>query len=404
MYSNGPRPVPELRDISLTQLVYFVRCAELSSMTEAAGSLSVAQSAVSTSIANLERRLGAPLFVRRRARGLVLTAAGEEFLVRTRRILGDIDDAVAAVDPGNVSGKLPVGVFPTLAPFYLPEIAQRLAKACPGIDPQFVELSAGEFESALADHVVEVALTYDLGLSASIQRERLRQVPLYLAVGPDHPLAGRDQVSICELANEPMVLYDLPYSRDYFTDVFTRRGLAPVISHRSTNFEAVRALVARGHGFTLLNQRPVHDLTYDGGRVVVIELADETDSLDIVLASAKPIAALSRRAQAFAEQCRAVLAPPAEGKAGASKELRSSSSEAVRRAWRSASTWATPACRTSCSSAAASPRNGARAAGTLWSRTVPPGTTGSRAGSSMATPTHSCRRNRSRTTSRPTRP
>jgi DNA-binding transcriptional LysR family regulator len=316
--------MPEFRDISLTQLVYFVRCAELSSMTEAAASLDVAQSAVSTSIANLERRIGAPLFVRRRAKGLVLTAAGEEFLVRARRILADLDDAVAAVDPGNVSGRLSVGVFPTLAPFYLPEIAQRLSNAYPAIDPQFVELSAGEFDSALADHVVEVALTYDLGLGASIHRERLRQVPLYLAVGPDHPLAGRDRVCISELADEPMVLFDLPYSRDYFTDVFTRRGLAPVISHRSTNFEAVRALVARGHGFTLLNQRPVHDLTYDGGRVIVIDLAEETDSLDIVLASAQPIAALSRRAQAFVEQCRAVLAPPlqllpapvpAEGKA-----------------------------------------------------------------------------------------
>ena len=281
-------------------------------MTEAAASLYVAQSAVSTSIANLERRLGAPLFVRRRAKGLVLTAAGETFLVRARRILADIDDAVAAVDPGNVSGMLSVGVFPTLAPFYLPEIAQRLTQAYPGIDPQFIELSAGELESALADHVVEVALTYDLGMGPSIHRERLRQAPLYAAVGPGHPLAGRDRVSVADLANEPMVLFDLPYSRDYFTDVFTRRGLAPVIRHRSTNFEAVRAMVARGHGFTLLNQRPVHDLTYDGGRLVVIDLAEETDSLDMILASAQPVAALSRRAQAFAEQCRAVLAAGSE--------------------------------------------------------------------------------------------
>lgn len=278
-------------------------------MTEAAASLFVAQSAVSTSIANLERALGAPLFVRRRAKGLVLTAAGEAFLVRTRRILADIDDAVAAVHPGNVSGKLPVGVFPTLAPFCLPAIAQRLAQAHPGIDPQFIELNADALEPALTDRMVEVALTYDLGMGASIHRERLGQAPLYLAVGPDHPLAGRDQVYIFELADEPMVLLDLPYSRDYFTDVFTRRGIAPVIRHRFTSFEAVRAMVARGHGFTLLNQRPVHDLTYDGGRLVVIDLAEETGSLDVVLASAEPIAALSRRAQAFVEQCRAVLAP-----------------------------------------------------------------------------------------------
>ena len=225
--------------------------------------------------------------------------------------IADIDDAMASVDPGNVSGKLYVGVFPTLAPFFLPEIAQRLAQACPGIDPQFVELSAGELESALTDHAVEVALTYDLGMGAAIHRERLRQAALYVAVGPDHPLAGRDRIYVFELASEPMVLLDLPHSRDYFTDVFTRRGIAPVVRHRFTSFEAVRAMVARGHGFTLLNQRPVHDLTYDGGRLVVIDLAEETPSLDVVLASARPIAALSRRAQAFVEQCRAVLGPQA---------------------------------------------------------------------------------------------
>jgi DNA-binding transcriptional LysR family regulator len=107
--------VPDLRDVSLTRLVYFVRCAELSSMTQAAASLHVAQSAVSTSIGNLEHRLGTPLFVRRRAKGLVLTAAGETFLVRTRRILADIDEAMAEVNPGVVPGKLSVGVFPEVS-------------------------------------------------------------------------------------------------------------------------------------------------------------------------------------------------------------------------------------------------------------------------------------------------
>jgi DNA-binding transcriptional LysR family regulator len=302
--------VSDLPDISLTQLVYFVRCAELSSMTKAASSLHVAQSAVSTSIANLERRLGTPLFVRRRAKGLLLTAAGEIFLARARRVLADIDDAIAAVDPGSVSGGLRVGVFPTLAPFYLPEIVQRLARTFPGIDPEFIELSAADIEGALARHSIEVALTYDLGLSPSVHLERLGRAPLYAAVGPEHRLASRRTISIAELVAEPMILLDLPHSRDYFTAIFTRNGLAPSVRHRFTSFEAVRAMVARGHGFTLLNQRPVHNLTYDGGRLVVIDLKEDTGGLDIVLASVHPVEGLSRRARVFVEECRAVVATP----------------------------------------------------------------------------------------------
>lgn len=299
-------------DVSLTQLAYFERCAELSSMTEAAASLHVAQSAISTSIANLEHKLGTALFVRRRAKGLVLTAAGETFLARARRILAEVDEAVASIDPDNVTGKLRVGVFPTLAPFYVPEIAQRLTHAHPGIDVEFVEVSAGELESALADHAIEVALSYDLGLSPSVRRERLRQIPLYVAVGPEHRLADRHRVAIADLVEEPMVLLDLPHSRDYFTDTFARVGFTPMIKHRFTSFEAVRAMVARGHGFTLLNQRPVHDLTYDGGQLIVIELEEDAGSLDIVLASVAPFARLSRRARAFVEQCRAVVASSAD--------------------------------------------------------------------------------------------
>lgn len=296
------------RDLSLSQLVYFERCAELLSMTDAAVSLHVAQSAVSTSIANLERRLGTSLFVRRRAKGLLLTSAGEAFLVRTRRILADLDDAVAAIDPSSVTGKLRVGVFPALAPFYLPEIAQRFAQANPGIEPEFIELSADESEAALTTRSIEVALTYDLGMSHAVHRERLCQVPLYVAVGPDHRLAGRRRVSVVDLAEEPMILLDLPYSRDYFTSAIAQVGFTPLVKHRFTSFESVRAMVARGHGFTMLNQRPVHDLTYDGGRLVITELEENTGSLDVVLASIQPSHALSRRALAFVEQCRAVVA------------------------------------------------------------------------------------------------
>jgi len=74
-------------------------------------------------------------------------------------------------------------------------------------------------------------------------------------------------------------------------------------------------MVARGHGFTLLNQRPVHDLTYDGGRLVVIELEEEAGRLGVVLASAQPISTLSLRAQAFVAQCRVVVAGQAKNSA-----------------------------------------------------------------------------------------
>ena len=80
--------------ITLTQLSYFAECAKTLNMTEASQELHIAQSAVSTAINQLEKALGAPLFVRQHSKGLVLTSAGESLLRETREIFGRITDAV----------------------------------------------------------------------------------------------------------------------------------------------------------------------------------------------------------------------------------------------------------------------------------------------------------------------
>jgi DNA-binding transcriptional LysR family regulator len=103
-----------------------------------------------------------------------------------------------------------------------------------------------------------------------------------------------------------MVLLDLPHSREYFRDLLVSAGASPHTAYRSSSYEAVRGLVARGHGFSLLNQRPVYDTTYSGGEVVVRPIADELPALSIVLArmaAGQPTA----RARAIASAARDIL-------------------------------------------------------------------------------------------------
>lgn len=296
------------RDISLTQLAYFVASAERGSMTAAAEELFIAQSAISTAISHLEQQLGVQLLIRQRAKGLQLTAAGEDFLQRARQILAELDDAVASVHSESLSGRVSVGCFRTLAPFFLPTLVRDLGERAPGLHVDVTELTADEVAPALAAHRIEVALTYDLGLDATVRLETLAQVPLYAAVAQDHPLAGRDAVSLAELATEPLVLLDLPLSRDYFLRTFTDHGLQPTVRYRFESYEAVRAMVAMGHGFTLLNQQPKIESTYSGGSLYHIPIVEQTRSLDIVLAWNDDGALPTRRARAFAEACRAVIA------------------------------------------------------------------------------------------------
>ncbi len=103
-----------------------------------------------------------------------------------------------------------------------------------------------------------------------------------------------------------MIMLDFPPSRHYFSKLLAEAGVAPRIRHSTANFEMVRSLVARGYGFSMLIQRPVVEVSYEGLPLVTLPLAGPIDPAPVVLAwpvSARP----TRRAQVFAAHCRRVL-------------------------------------------------------------------------------------------------
>ncbi|WP_455355713.1 LysR family transcriptional regulator [Streptomyces sp. SYSU K217416] len=271
---------------TLVQLRYFTVAAEAGSMTAAAEQLLIAQSAVSAAVSNLEHELGVQLFIRRRAKGLTLTPAGERLLHQARKLLAHAREvAEEAQGTGDsLTGPVVLGCFITLAPFHLPALLDEFARRHPAVEVGVMEAEAAELAEALRAGRIEFALTYDLGFGDDVLREPLGSVPAYAIVAPDHPLAGRDAVDLAELAGEPFVLLDLPYSRDYFWSLVKAAGATPHVRHRSQSYEAVRSLVARGHGFSLLNQRPATAQTYGGGEVVALPLTNEHPPLDLVLA------------------------------------------------------------------------------------------------------------------------
>ncbi|MEU2084301.1 LysR family transcriptional regulator [Streptomyces albus] len=295
-------------NFTLVQLRYFRAAAELGSMTAAAQRISVSQSAVSTAVHHLERELGVQLLIRRHARGLELTAAGERFLQELRGFLTHAEELTESARSlgSDLVGELSVGCFQTLTPFYLPMLLREFGARQPAVRVEAVEGDMAEVQESLRTGVCELALLYDMDLDGDIEREVLAMAPPYVLVPEGHRLAGCSGVRLADLADEPMVLLDLPVSREYFRSVVARAGAEPRISHRTKSYETVRALVAAGYGWSLLNQRPAHDRTYDGARVVCLPPADRLPALPVVLARLRGVR-LTGRAQAFAAACREAL-------------------------------------------------------------------------------------------------
>lgn len=289
-------------NITIQQLRYFVVAARLGSMTLAASELHIAQSAVSTSIAQLERQLDNQLLVRKRSVGLSLTPAGEIFAKEALSVLAHFDETIDETKGASskISGYIRLACFFTLTPFILPKVLEKLNKEHPNLEVDVFEADSDGVKAALKSGQAELALSYDFELASQFETKIIRNLEPYVLLPQNHSLANKKKVSLKALEEDDFVLLDLPHSRDYFLNLLNSNGVKPKISFRSRNYETVRAMVARGLGYSILNQKPVPELTYDGGQVVNVGIIENCEPLPIVIAHAKGVR-MSARARALSE-------------------------------------------------------------------------------------------------------
>jgi len=124
-----------MMNFTIKHFRYFDALARFEHFGRAAEACSISQPALSVQIKELEGMLGSPL-VERTARKVRLTTLGEEFLERTRRILSDVEDLseLARKPDGPLTGRLRMGIIPTVAPYLLSDIIRQLSLALPDLE------------------------------------------------------------------------------------------------------------------------------------------------------------------------------------------------------------------------------------------------------------------------------
>lgn len=294
------------KSFTLVQLRYFAAVAKLENMTAAAVELNVTQSTLSSAMAQLERELGAALFTRLSSKGLRLTPAGRRLLIGSQAFLEEADLLYQSVrDEGEaLAGELVVGIYSPLAPAKAPVILQAFEAAHPHVKVSFHEGDQESLRHALLEGVCEVALMYDLGVGTEFSRHLLETIPPHVLVPADHPRAAHREVpvSLLDFAEEPFILLDLKHTREYYLDMFKQLGIRPSIRHVVSGYETVRSYVARGHGYSLLNQRILLETTYAGGEVVPLAIAEDLPPIEVSLV--RPVGAKpTRKSLAFERIC-----------------------------------------------------------------------------------------------------
>ena len=287
---------------SLKQLRYFVAAGQTQSVTKAAELCFVSQPSISAAVAHLEGIFGVQLFIRHHAQGLSLTPSGRRLMAQAAQLLKQAENLHQyATDLGQtLSGRLDVGCFLTLAPILMPD----LIKAFKGDNPELeINCREGDHEQLLAglrDGAYELAFVYDLETGDDVSFLPLAEFPPYAILPSDHRLAKRKRVKLSDLIEEPLVLLDLPHSRNYFARIFHDLKLSPKIAHRTPSPNMVRSLVANGFGYALLNVRPTFDKAMDGKSFAAVSLSEALPPLRMGIARIGSLQ-LTKAAEAFAQ-------------------------------------------------------------------------------------------------------
>ncbi|HEY4065637.1 MAG TPA: LysR family transcriptional regulator [Burkholderiaceae bacterium] len=291
--------------ISQRQLEYFIAAGNAGSIVGAAERIHVSAASISAAISHIESELRVQLFIRHHAQGLSLTSVGRLLLENCRRISAQLADlyTIASEAVNEIRGSVSLGCLHSLAPIIVPELVQGFIQDYPGVSFTHVEDHQDGLLDKLRHGQIDLAITYDLTMKEGFDFEPLAVLPPHVIVGRDHVLASRDAVSLEELADHPMVMLDMPVSREYFLSLFIAAGVTPWIRSGSGVPEVVRSMVANGMGYSLSNTRPKANVSLDGKLLRRVTLSGDHRPMRLGLATMTGSIG-TRTTTTFLERCR----------------------------------------------------------------------------------------------------
>ena len=239
--------------MELRQLEYFVAVASHRHFGRAAEAIYVTQPALSQQVRRLEAELGVAL-LRRTSRGVELTPAGADLLVRAEAVLAEATAARAAMDEhaGVVRGAVRVAATAADA-VRLPEVIAAFHRDHPSIRIALRQASAAEALELVRSGAVDLAVLSLVGDVGGLVVTPLSEEPLRLIVEPGDPLEGSGGVRLAALSGRPFVLAE-PGSalRSTVMEACQAEGFSPVPLIEVGDPSAVRFLVGAGLGVSVV--------------------------------------------------------------------------------------------------------------------------------------------------------
>src|SRR5712691_8496423 len=241
-------------DMDTDALRWLQQVADGTTVTEVSELESVTQSGVSRALARLEAQIGTPL-LRRSGRTLRMTHAGAVFKPHLDALLHHLDDGIAAVsqliDPDT--GTVALAFQQSLGTWLVPDLARSFRTAHPGIRFRLTQVRDEPNSAALDGGHTDLELGSRHPHDAQAHTRLIALEPLRLALPREHPLAGRRQIRLAEVAGEPFIgLRSASALRRLTDDLCEQAGFRPAVVFEGDDLSTVRGFVAAGLGVAIV--------------------------------------------------------------------------------------------------------------------------------------------------------
>ena len=260
---------------SIKQLQYLTALAQTEHFGKAAQICNVTQSTLSAGIKELETVFGITL-AERTKRSVIITPIGREIAERATKLIRDAQDmmALSAASDGPLTGRLQMGVIPTIAPYLLPQLLPLLRNSYPRLDLTLRETQTAVLVEEVLSGKLDVAL-----LALPVNDNRLVEQPLFedpfvLVIPASHPLVKQKQIDAKTLNQENLLLLEEGHCfRDQAIEFCSTSGLPDNMSQFSTlgatSLATIAQMVSADFGITLLPQMALEQETAHNKKLAV---------------------------------------------------------------------------------------------------------------------------------------
>ncbi len=279
--------------ISTKQLMYFDAVARLKHFGRAAEERAITQPALSMQIQELERELGVVLV--ERGRTIRLTDAGTQVAARTAHILDQINGLTefAATRRAPLTGKMRLGVIPSIGPYILPAVLAQVQAHYPQLELRIRETLTDYLLAQLDDGTLDVAL-----LALPVDAPGLDTIELFgdrflLATPKGGSKPGRRKATLDDLEAAPLLLLEEGHClREQALNFCSLRSIDNADSFGASSLSTLVQMVAAGMGQTLLPEMSVAvEASRNDVRVQPFQAPEPSRTIGLAFRKASPLKA-----------------------------------------------------------------------------------------------------------------